>query len=449
MDLVNRFREYIELQRLFDPREKILLAVSGGMDSVVLCHLFSRCGYSFGIAHCNFRLRQAESDRDEEFVKSLAGKYGAPFFVKQFDTAVYAKEHKVSVQVAARELRYGWFEEIRKDYGYAFVATAHHLNDNIETLLINFFRGTGVGGLHGILPVQGKIVRPLLFAKREEIRDYQQQHTLPFVEDSSNLSDKYTRNFFRLKILPLVKEAFPETERILADNTGRFREVETLYRQAIAMHLKGLRVKKGEETFIPLLKLKKSEPLPTIVYELFKPFSFGYEQSRQIIDLLESEPGKIALSSTHRVVKDRKWLIVSPLKSGEPAHIIIEEGRSKVSAGSLDLDIRIIPIEKFAMDPSPETACLDLKKISFPLTLRRWRKGDYFYPLGMKKKKKLSRFFIDQKLSIAAKEKVWVLTTGSRIAWVAGMRIDDRVKITGRTGEVLKLTLSERRHGNV
>src|SRR5690348_8368036 len=281
MVLLEKFKDYIRQYQLFQQGDKMLLAVSGGMDSVVLCDLFHAAGFPFGIAHCNFQLRGDESGRDEAFVRKMALEYKAAFHVIKFDTAQYASLHKLSIQVAARELRYNWFEQVRGENGYAFIATAHHLNDSIETLLMNFFKGTGIGGLHGILPKQGRLIRPLLFAKREAVQDYLQQHGLSFVEDRSNLSDRYTRNSIHLHIIPEIKKNFPELESNLADNITRFKEIEQLYLQALEIHLKGLIERRGAEVFIPVLKLLKSVPLNTVAYELFKPFNFNFQQTLQ------------------------------------------------------------------------------------------------------------------------------------------------------------------------
>ncbi len=442
MLLLEKFKDYIGQHRLFQRGDKVLLAVSGGRDSVVLCDLFHAAGFPFGIAHCNFQLRADESERDEAFVRKMASEYKAAFHVVKFDTSQYASQHKLSIQVAARELRYNWFEQVRGENGYAFIATAHHLNDSIETLLMNFFKGTGIGGLHGILPKQGRLIRPLLFAKREAIADYLQQRSLSFVEDSSNLSDKYTRNSIRLHIIPEIKKNFPELENNLADNIARFKEIEQLYRQGLEIHLEGLTEKRGEEIFISILKLQKSVPLNTVAYELFKPFNFNFLQAQQIIGMLGSESGRIIVSATHRLVKDRKWLIISPLQAvNDITYTLIEAGDRQVKAENIILKIQRIERAAFKLDSSGNAACLDLKKLSFPLVLRKWKQGDYFYPLGMKKKKKLSRFFIDQKLSLPEKEKIWVVESDKRIAWVAGMRIDERFKITDHTENILKLTL--------
>src|ERR1700737_1326684 len=236
MDLLNAFRYFIDKENLFSHGDKLLLAVSGGVDSVVLCELCQQAGFDFVIAHCNFQLRKAESLRDEDFVRQLAGKYGKEVFVRRFETERYAAEKKISIQVAARELRYAWFHELIDSSTARYILTAHHLDDNIETLLMNFFKGTGISGLRGILPKQGKLLRPLLFAGKDELRQFAVDNNLSWMEDSSNQSDKYTRNYFRHRVIPLVQTLYPEAIHNLADNIQRFRDIEQLYCQSVELH---------------------------------------------------------------------------------------------------------------------------------------------------------------------------------------------------------------------
>ncbi len=453
-----RLKQFLSIQK----QQKQLLAVSGGVDSVVLCDLMFAAGYDFVIAHCNFQLREAESERDEQFVRSLGEKYNKEVLVKKFETEKYASEKKVSIQVAARELRYNWFNEII--YGeysmfnnqYSMfneeltignlqpatrcILTAHHANDNIETLLMNFFKGTGISGLHGILPVQGKIIRPLLFAKKEELLAYAKEKELPFVEDCSNLSDKYTRNFFRHNIIPMLKEVYPNVEDNLLNNIQRFTETEELYKQSIDVHKKKLLEIKGNEMHIPVLKLQKTSPLSTIVYEIIKDFGFTSSQVQEAVHLLESETGKYISSSSHRIIKNRNWLIISPKQTTEAANILIEETDKKVAFSNGELSFELLEISAFQIPSANNIAALDHAEITFPLLLRKWKQGDYFYPLGMKKKKKLSKFFIDQKLSKTDKENVWILEMNKKIVWIVGQRIDDRFKVLDSTKQVLKIS---------
>jgi tRNA(Ile)-lysidine synthase len=444
MDLLEAFKNYITNERLFTPDNRLLLAVSGGLDSTVLSHLAYRAGLNFTIAHCNFQLRGAESDRDEDFVRQLAQRYDRELLVRRFETRGYADSQHLSIQAAARDLRYDWFRKVTNEWGEkTVIVTAHHLDDNIETMVMNFFRGTGLAGLRGMLPRQGKIAHPLLFAGREELRRFADESQLTWVEDSSNESDKYTRNFFRHRILPLVEQVYPSALNNLADNLNRFRETESLYREAIDRQKKKLLVQQGEEIHVPVLKLKMTGSLSTLIYELFSPYGFTPHQAGGIVGLLDSPSGKYICSATHRLLKDRRWLILSPLEGGGPATVVIGNDRSVVDYARGRLQLEWLP--DFTGQPSVENkvAWLDAGGLDFPLLLRPWRPGDYFYPLGMRKKKKLARFFIDQKLSLAEKEKVWVLEMNKKIIWVVGRRIDDRFKLTNATRQVLRITASD------
>lgn len=464
MSLLNRFVNNIEQKNLFQKNDYLLLAVSGGADSVGLCELCFQAGFHFEIAHCNFQLRGQESQRDEEFVRRLGEKYWTKVFVKKFDTKKYAEENKISIQVAARELRYDWFDELLKEESAvryqassnlipetsdlrpqtSYLLTAHHANDNIETLLMNFFKGTGIKGLQGILPKQAKIIRPLLFAKKEELLSFIKEHNLEFVEDSSNNSDKYTRNFFRHQLIPSIQNVFPQVEENLINNVERFEGIEILYEQSIEVHKKNLLEQKGNEIHIPVLKLLKSKPLKTIVYEIIKNFGFTSHQTDEMIHLLNSESGKYISSATYKILKNRNWLIIAPISNLASEHILIKESDNEVvfESGKLIFKKEDPIAEGFTIEKIPSsnlTAVLDLKNITFPLLLRKWKQGDYFYPLGMQKKKKLSKFFIDQKMSLTEKEKIWVIESDKRIIWIIGKRIDDRFKITGKTKNVLSV----------
>jgi tRNA(Ile)-lysidine synthase len=441
LNLPEQFITFITQQNLFSPENKLLLAVSGGVDSVVLCELCKQAGYDFKIAHCNFKLRAEESERDKDFVQQLATNYKVSFLLKEFDTEKYSDTKKISIQEAARELRYTWFAELINNNEAKYILTAHHMDDNIETMLMHFFRGTGIYGLRGMLPKQNHLIRPLLFARKEELKNFAQQHNLNWVEDSSNAQDKYTRNYFRNQLLPQVQQVFPRVEQNLIQNLNRFAEVEALYKQALDRHKKKLLEQKGDEIHVPVLKLKKAVPLHTIVYEIIKDFGFSPQQTSEVVNLLESESGKYIQSASHRILKNRNWLIISLLQSEQSQNLLIENAEDTIDFEKGRLRLQALSADKCEISNNHFTACLDSKEIQFPLLLRKWKRGDYFYPLGMPKKKKLSRFFIDQKLSLADKEKVWVLEMNKKIIWVVGMRIDDRFKITGSTKEVLKIEL--------
>jgi tRNA(Ile)-lysidine synthase len=473
MNLLLRFKQYIPDHHLFTPGDTLLLAVSGGVDSVVLCELCKQAGYSFIIAHCNFKLRGAESERDAAFVQQLAQKYNVPFLKKEFNTAEYAEKNKLSIQEAARELRYTWFAELLNRetenvkhgtwnlepetgnrqsamQGSSMSAvcrlpsallTAHHLDDNIETMLMHFFRGTGIHGLRGMLPKQGHIVRPLLFARKQELKQFATENNLTWVEDSSNAVDKYSRNYFRNQLIPLVQHIYPEAENNLAGNLRRFADMEQLYEQALALHKKKLLEYKGEEVHIPILKLQKSEPLHSIVYEIIRDFGFSAAQVEEVIKLLGSESGRYVQSATHRIIKNRRWLIIAHTQAEQAQTIAIDADEDRIVFENGAIALAQIKDKNVQLVNDPAIALIDQSTLQFPLLLRKWKRGDYFYPLGLKKKKKLARFFIDQKLSMTDKEKVWVLESNKKIVWVVGFRIDDRFKITESTKRVLRIQL--------
>lgn len=433
---------------------KLVVAVSGGIDSVVLTQLLHRWEVDFVVVHCNFQLRGAESERDEAFVRALAQQYNRQVLVQRFHTADYASEHKMAIQEAARVLRYNFFYEVLSDLeknqapGVTkphFLATAHHANDNIETLLMNFFRGTGITGLHGILPRQQQLIRPLLFAKREAIAVYAEEQGLSWVEDASNASDKYTRNFFRLQLLPAIKKVFPQVEENLLSNIDRFTDIEILYRQSVTLSLNKLVEEKGVEKHIPVLKLLKTPAAHTLLWEVLQPLQFSAAQVAEVMKLAEhGGNSSYVASATYRVIKNRNWLIIAPVPPAEcrqeAAHIVISEGEKQVlfREGKLSLTMHKKD-QKAPENSAAEVALLSADKIKFPLLLRPWKQGDYFYPLGMDKKKKLSKFFIDQKLSATRKEKVWVLEMDQKIIWVIGLRIDNRFKVMPSTTGVLEL----------
>ncbi len=443
MSLSKNFQKHFKknLSQYFPADSKFIIAVSGGVDSVVLVDLFNAINANFSIAHCNFKLRGEESERDENFVKALAVKYSKEIVVKHFDTEKFAVENKISIQVAARELRYNWFAALQIPNYY--LVTAHHSNDNIETVLFNFFRGTGVQGLTGIsaFDKERKIIRPLLPFKKEALLQYAKDKNLSFVEDSSNALNKYTRNDFRNQIIPLVATHFPQVEENILSNINRMNDVQELYFQAIEKHKNNLIEHKGNEYHIPILKLKKSNPLHTIIWEIIKDFNFTPAQVNEIVKLLDANNGSYVQSASHRIINNRNWLIISPTHTETSHHFTIEKEDKKVAFNKQSVSIEILSIADFKLETLNTVACLDLKNIQFPLLLRKWKQGDYFYPLGMTKKQKLSKFFINQKLSLTQKENVWVIESNKRIVWVVGYRIDNRFKITDTTKEVMKLSV--------
>ncbi|CAN5517213.1 tRNA lysidine(34) synthetase TilS [soil metagenome] len=442
MLLLKKLQQFIAAENLFQQKDRLLVAVSGGVDSVVLCALCKQAGFDFAIAHCNFHLRGDASDADEKFVESLAKQYKVPFYLQHFDTAAEAKTSKTSIEETARKLRYHWFETIRLEHAFNYILTAHHADDNIETVTMNFFRGTGISGLRGILPKQGKIIRPLLFARRGELEQFVKENELQFVTDHTNLENDYTRNYFRNTIIPLVNESFPEAAFNVLKNIQRFKETEILYQQSVQLHLKKLLEIKGNEVHIPVLKLLKTTPLASIIFEIIKSYGFTAHQTSEVIALLKSESGKYTESALYRIIKNRNWLIISPKQTTEAANILIETGECEVVFEKGIIKVQEHNSDQVKLSVDNNTAMLDAATIQFPLLLRKWKQGDYFYPLGMQKKKKLSRFFIDNKLSLTQKENTWVVEMNKKIIWIAGMRIDDRFKISSNTQKVLKLTLT-------
>ncbi|MCX8021005.1 MAG: tRNA lysidine(34) synthetase TilS [Chitinophagaceae bacterium] len=457
MSLLNRFLEVVKARQLFSVRDRLLLAVSGGVDSVVLCELCRQGGFTFEMAHCNFRLRGEESDRDEHFVRSLGEKYQVPVHVRRFDTAPYAQEKKISVQEAARALRYEWFsrcvEEMKAKFCrpdseqfmpgiHVYLVTAHHADDSIETVFMNLFRGTGLHGLTGIPEKNDFIRRPLLCFFKQELADFAREQQLMFVEDSSNASPEYTRNYLRNDWIPAVQQIYPRVKENLYRNIERFRETERLYKLAVGEIKKKLMKKKGEEWHIPVKQLMQFNNR-ALIYEIISEFGFTEKQIDEVVKLAEALSGKYidAPDGKYRIVKHRHWLIMHATREAQASLFVIEENTDSVIFPGGRLSLR----KKNENNPSPlpgqNKVRVDAGEIQFPLILRRWKAGDYFYPLGMKKKKKIARFLIDLKLSKPEKENVWVLESQKKIIWVLGYRIDERFKITERTEDYLELTL--------
>ncbi|HEX8517774.1 MAG TPA: tRNA lysidine(34) synthetase TilS [Bacteroidia bacterium] len=438
------FLSYITKEELFSKKDQILLAVSGGIDSVVMCELFYKAGVKFGIAHCNFKLRGEESDEDELFVRSLSEKFDVPFHTKAFSTTGYSEKKKLSIQAAARELRYTWFESLREKHNYSYIAIAQHSDDSIETFFINLLRGAGIAGLHGILPKQGYIIRPLLFTNKEGITRYAKKKKLQFREDSSNASEKYLRNKIRKKIIPAIKELNPKIDSILIKDIQHLREVEQIFRKEIENQKEKLTRIKDSVTCFDIEALKKLSPLGTYLFELLKPYGFTGAVVNEIITALDGIPGKQFFSPTHRIIKDRKELILQSIASFDKktVKVSVKKNQKIAAAGDLKLMIRHLPAgTKFSR--TSRSAALDIDKMKFPLTIRKWKPGDAFMPFGMKGKKKLSDFFIDSKIPVSEKENIQLLVSGNEIAWVIGHRIDERFKVTEKTKKIYFAELTE------
>ncbi len=438
--LLEKMQSFIAEQELCAPDDRLLLAVSGGIDSMVMAHLLTAAGYDCGVAHCNFSLRGEESDDDEMFVRSWAADRDLLFYVHRFDTERYAEEHGLSIQMAARDLRYAWFRRVAREEGYDRIVLAHNRNDLAETFLINLVRGTGLRGLTGIRPRQEELIRPLLFARREEIAAFARREGIGWREDSSNRSVKYTRNKIRHEIIPAFEEINPSFVDTLAATAGRLAGVNSVFDKYMEEVRPQYLIESSGRVMIPLEKLRQAQARAAILFELLNPYGFSSGTTGEILRALDSPPGKQFFSPTHRLIKDREFLIITPLTPGEEVkRYYIEEGNTGISE---PLRLRISSFSRdagFRIPHNPDIAVLDRDRLTWPLVIRRWQQGDYFRPLGMKGMKKLSDFFIDHKLSLDEKEKIWLITEGDRIVWIPGMRMDDRYKITDATKNILQI----------
>lgn len=442
--MLEQLQEYVEQYGLFNPGEPVLLAVSGGVDSMVLAELFYRAGYNFAIAHCNFGLRGSESNQDEAFVASMAENYKVRFFVKHFKTREYAGFNKISVQMAARTLRYEWFEEIITTEGFKAIATAHHLDDQIETFFINVLRGTGISGLHGILPLRINIVHPLMFAFRRQIEEFASDEAISFREDSSNRTTKYVRNKIRHDLIPLLAEINPEFRKTITSTIDRIREAELLLHNYIGELSGKLVIEEDEIVKISISELKKLQPTDLYLFEMLQPFNFNRSVCREITEALSDIPGKQFFSGTHRLLKDREYLIITETgqeTSEAPAESVIEESAGEITRPVHLRFSRMSFTPDIKINKSGNIALLDAAKLKYPLKLRKWREGDSFIPYGMTNTKKLSDYFIDNKFSIIEKENAWLLISGKSIAWLVGHRIANPFRITNDTEEILQIEL--------
>ncbi len=433
------FNKHIQKLDLCRPDDRILLAVSGGIDSVVMAYLFKEAGYDCMLAHCNFKLRGDDSEEDESFVRMLAGYLEIPIMVKQFDVEAEMKEHSISLQMAARDLRYAWFEELLIEQSMDYVATAHNQNDAVETFLLNLSRGSGIRGLKGISPSRGRIIRPLLFASRSQIESYQKSKRIEYREDSSNRETKYQRNKIRHDVLPVMEQINPGFLEAMEGNMARLGEVFDIYDQSIQETRKELFTEKNGKITIAIEKLRTLSPLRTWLYELFSPFGFTKMQCEGIEKIMEARPGRQSISTTHRLFMDRDRMILVPTASNSFERFYLDDP-VKHSSLPFPMDMEVLDRAELGSIPrDPNTACLDLDSIQFPLIIRRWMHGDYFYPLGMEQNKKLSDFFIDEKVPVPEKEGIWIMASGKKIVWIMGYRIDHRFRITPSTKRVLRL----------
>tara|TARA_R100000935_G_C2822930_1_gene160707 strand:+ start:270 stop:1583 length:1314 start_codon:yes stop_codon:yes gene_type:complete len=432
------FKNLIKSNFPFLSTSKVLVAVSGGVDSVVLAHLCNNAKINFSIAHCNFNLRGEESDGDEAFLLDLADALDVEVFTESFDTKAYANDAGISIQMAARELRYNWFHQLSAALNFDYILTAHHINDDLETFLINFIRGTGLEGLTGIQTENEKVVRPLLNFSRKEIEAFALENKIQWQEDSSNASSKYLRNKIRREIIPLMEEINPQLLDSFAQTQSHLKEsydlmedyIGLLYSDIVSKDVYGYRLK--------IDVLKKLPNTRAVLYQLLK--TFGFTEWNDVYDLLQALPGKMVYSGTHRLIKDREYLILTEIPSGNiRKDFLIQEGE----------EILMLPLGKLSFErvdeigeTGPHIAYVAKDKLVFPLVLRKWQKGDHFHPFGMKGKKKISDLFKDNKLSLPEKEESWLLCSSNQIVWVVNQRADGRFAVTDSSPDILKITYS-------
>ena len=439
--MTDRFIEYLTNNCRADKEMKILLAVSGGIDSMSMAYLFRQAGINAGIAHCNFSLRGKESDMDEELVRQYAEKNYYPFHVKRFNAQEYAASKSISIQMAARDLRYSWFENIRQEHGYHFIAIAHNLNDSIETLLINLIRGSGIKGFTGIQPATGYIIRPLLFALRTEIESFALENNIAFRKDKSNDETKYTRNKIRHLIMPLLNEINPSVEKTIEETIGRMKETELIIEEYVSVIKGKISKTEGTITIFDVGQLKDFLSNKTILYELFKPFGLSGTQTKELSEVIEGQTGGMIFTKSHAILKDRTNIIVSPIENNDSIFVKINNYSELEKTPFFESATSTSITNDYKISTDKDTACLDEDEIKYPLIIRNWKEGDFFYPLGMNNKKKISDFLIDNHVSRFGKEKLLVLESAGRIVWLIGHRIDNRFRIkpTTRKSLVIKL----------
>lgn len=434
-NLSTQFQHYIQRYQLFSSSDTILVAVSGGVDSIVLCHLLQEMSQKFAIAHCNFQLRGEESDKDEKLVQSLAEKYQVPYHVIRFETQSIADKKQISTQMAARDLRYEWFEQLMTENDYSYLATAHHSNDLLETALFNFTKGTGIAGLRGIKRKKNKVIRPLSFANKKEILKYAKEQELVWREDASNESDKYHRNRIRNRIIPELKKINPSIEKTYMQNQERFESLELLLKSRTQSILKKFSTVKNDVHKLDMSWMDLKNGGLVILEDILRPYGFNLDQCKAIIIALSSYSGKRFTSEQSELIVDRDQLVITPIEQDKIDLIVHKKDESFAVDGQhfhLELSDQIPEIVADA-----NMAFLDADLIHFPIKIRNWEEGDRFYPLGMQQQKKISDFMIDAKIPLNLKNKVLLFESNNNIFWVAGYRIDDRYKITESTKRTL------------
>ena len=443
MNLLDSFQRYIDENDLATHDDRILLTVSGGVDSMVMLSLFTRCGYRVGVAHCNFQLRGAESDEDEVLVEDEAKKHGAAFYNRRFETRAEMERTGESMEMAARRLRYAWFDALSREHGYTAIAIAHHADDSIETFFINLLRGTGLRGLTGISTQVGKVIRPLLFASRKEILEYAVQNRIPFREDSSNRSTKYLRNKIRLGLIPRIREINPKFTDLMRRNIERLTDTQLFIEAAVAHMREEVVTQADGIATIHVERIEAAYPRNFAVYELL---SSQYGFKGDVCDALcralsEAATGRRFYAREYVATVDRGRILVERIAPGDACEVTVEQGAQRSYCGNSVLYYEYCDIDTIKNFGVPENiAQIDADRLQFPLTLRRWRDGDWFVPFGMTGRKKVSDFLVDAKVSVAEKQRQFVLLSGDEIVWLVGRRIDDRYRLTPDTENVLRIT---------
>lgn len=436
--MVDAFKKFVKRELQLE-NQKTLLAVSGGIDSVCMMNLFQEAGFKYSVAHCNFKLRGEASDGDEKFVRKLAEEYGVDFYSTSFDTFAYSRDEGLSIQMAARKLRYEWLRTIKDQSKANYIATAHHLNDSLETAIFNLAKGTGIAGLKGISTKVEDLVRPLLFATKGMMKEYAAAENLKWREDESNKSIKYSRNFIRHQVIePLKKKVNPSIERTFQETAERLRATELVFAQHIQSLKKEHVSREVDHIKFNIDWVKSGSEIP-LVFELIKEFGFSYKQTKEIFEGSDLS-GASHYSENYWLVHDRKQLVITE-RYLSIEDTVISGSESEVKDGYRKLEIEEGDANSISMVKDPIYAFLDKSKLKFPLQIRSWREGDKFTPLGLKGKKKVSDFMIDQKIPVNLKKQVRILTSGDQIVWVVGMRIDDHFKITDKTEKVYRLKL--------
>jgi tRNA(Ile)-lysidine synthase len=433
----NRLQNHIDKEIPYLKQKKLLLAVSGGLDSMVLLHLFQELKCDIAIAHCNFQLRGVESFGDQKFVQDYAEANGIPIFVTQFDTEAFAKDYKLSTQVAARELRYNWFYELLEIEKFDYILTAHHADDNLETFLINLTRGTGLEGLTGIPVQNNKVIRPLLFLSREGIENYAKANDIQWREDSSNASDKYVRNKIRHHLIPVLKELNPHFMVSFLKTEGYLQESLAMVEDAAIMIYQQVASEVENQIHFNLNKLLQLPNYQSYLYQWLK--EYGFTAWEDIYDLVDSQSGKQVFAVDFRLLKDRDSLILSPIEeTADEIEFLVNENETEVK---IPLNMTFCKVADISV-ASNKTIFVDADQLIFPLVIRKWKTGDVFLPFGMDgKSKKVSKFFKDEKLSLIEKENTWILCSDNQIVWIIGIRADHRFRTSNTTKNILKIEL--------